>query len=69
MHNFLARYHNLLTVGLLIGLIVTYALFFSWFTINRHNTLNSYTADLTLIDQPMWNSVIGPGRRDGANVG
>lgn len=46
---------------LLIGLIAAYTLYFSWYTINRHNTLNSYAADLSLIDQPMWNTVLGPG--------
>jgi len=46
---------------LLVFLIITYIGYFSWYTINRHNTLNSYTADLSLIDQPMWNTVLGPG--------
>ncbi len=46
---------------LLALLITTYAAYFSWYTINRHNTLNSYAADLSLIDQPMWNTVRGPG--------
>ncbi|NJN99455.1 MAG: DUF2079 domain-containing protein, partial [Anaerolineales bacterium] len=46
---------------LLTLLILTYILYFSWYSINRHNTLHSYTADLSLIDQPMWNTVIGPG--------
>ncbi|HMR68410.1 MAG TPA: DUF2079 domain-containing protein, partial [Anaerolineae bacterium] len=38
-----------------------YTLYFSWYTIHRHNTLNSYAADLSLIDQPLWNTAIGPG--------
>jgi uncharacterized membrane protein len=46
---------------LLAGLITAYAIYFSVYTINRHNTLHSYTADLSLIDQPIWNTVIGPG--------
>jgi len=46
---------------ILFLMITTYALYFSWYTINRHNTLNSYAADLSLIDQPMWNTVPGPG--------
>ncbi|MCB0164523.1 MAG: DUF2079 domain-containing protein [Anaerolineae bacterium] len=46
---------------LLAILIIAYTLYFSAYTINRHNTLNSYAADLSLIDQPMWNTVIGPG--------
>ena len=46
---------------LLALLILTYAGYFSWYTLNRHNTLNSYAADLSLIDQPMWNTVLGPG--------
>ncbi|MDX1523630.1 MAG: DUF2079 domain-containing protein, partial [Anaerolineae bacterium] len=31
------------------------------YTINRHTSLNSYAADLSLIDQPLWNTVRGPG--------
>jgi uncharacterized membrane protein len=46
---------------LLLLFIAIYIGYFSWYTINRHNTLNSYTADLSLIDQPMWNTVLGPG--------
>lgn len=46
---------------ILVLMIIIYALYFSWYTINRHNTLNSYAADLSLIDQPMWNTVLGPG--------
>ena len=46
---------------LLLIFIAAYSLYFSWYTINRHNTLNSYAADLSLIDQPMWNTVAGPG--------
>ncbi len=46
---------------LLALLITAYAVYFSAYTINRHNTLHSYTADLSLIDQPMWNTIIGPG--------
>ncbi len=40
-------------------IIIAYALYFSWYALNRHNTLNSYAADLSLIDQPMWNTVSG----------
>jgi len=46
---------------LLFLLISGYAIYFSGYTINRHNSLNSYAADLSLIDQPMWNTVRGPG--------
>jgi uncharacterized membrane protein len=46
---------------LLACFIITYTVYFSWYTINRHHTLNSYAADLSLIDQPMWNTVRGPG--------
>lgn len=46
---------------LLALFILAYAVYFSWYTINRHNTLHSYAADLSLIDQPMWNTVLGPG--------
>ncbi len=45
----------------LLALIAAYSLYFSWYAINRHNTLHSYAADLSLIDQPMWNTAIGPG--------
>ncbi|MCL4301886.1 MAG: DUF2079 domain-containing protein [Anaerolineae bacterium] len=48
--------------SLLLALfILAYAVYFSWYSINRHNTLHSYAADLSLIDQPMWNTVLGPG--------
>jgi len=50
-----------ITLFLLWGSIFLYIFYFSWYSINRHNTLNSYAADLSLIDQPMWNTVIGPG--------
>lgn len=46
---------------LLTLFILAYIIYFSWYSINRHNTLHSYAADLSLIDQPMWNTVIGPG--------
>ncbi|MFN8453627.1 MAG: DUF2079 domain-containing protein [Anaerolineae bacterium] len=46
---------------LLTLLILSYSIYFSWYSINRHNTLHSYAADLSLIDQPMWNTVIGSG--------
>ncbi len=53
---------SLLKPDLILALLIlTYAAYFSWYTINRHNTLNSYAADLSLIDQPMWNTVKGPG--------
>jgi uncharacterized membrane protein len=42
-------------------MVAAYAAYFSWYTIQRHSTLNSYAADLSLIDQPMWNTVRGPG--------
>lgn len=42
-------------------LITAYGVYFSAYTIHRHNTLNSYAADLSLIAQPMWNTVKGPG--------
>ncbi len=42
-------------------MMALYSGYFSWVTINRHNTLNSYAADLSLIDQPMWNTARGPG--------
>ena len=54
-------FRNLIPHILLALLILTYAIYFSWYTINRHNTLNSYAADLSLIDQPLWNTVRGSG--------
>jgi uncharacterized membrane protein len=46
-------------VVLLWVAICAYALFFSAFTIQRHATLNTYAADLSYIDQPMWNTMHG----------
>ena len=47
----------------ILALLITgYTLYFSAYTFNRHNTLHSYAADLSLIDQSMWNTVLGPGR-------
>ena len=54
-------YQKYLPSIILALFIISYILYFSWYTINRHNTLNSYTADLSLIDQPMWNTALGPG--------
>ncbi len=61
LQSLLTRYQQPLTKGLLFFFILAYILYFSWYTINRHNTLNSYAADLSLIDQPMWNTALGPG--------
>ncbi|MBN1992586.1 MAG: DUF2079 domain-containing protein [Anaerolineae bacterium] len=48
--------------GLLLALLMlAYAGYFSWYSLHRHATLNSYAADLSLIDQPMWNTARGPG--------
>jgi uncharacterized membrane protein len=54
--------HPRLPLWLLTFFILAYAVYFSWYTINRHNTLNSYAADLSLIDQALWNTAVGPGR-------
>ncbi|MFQ5610758.1 MAG: DUF2079 domain-containing protein [Anaerolineae bacterium] len=40
-------------------LILLYVAYFSGYAIQRHQTLNSYTADLSLIDQPLWNTLHG----------
>lgn len=40
-------------------LILLYAGYFAWYTSQRHQTLHSYTADLGLIDQPLWNTLHG----------
>ncbi len=37
-------------------LILAYVIFFSAYSLQRHNSLNSYAADLSFIDQPMWNT-------------
>ncbi len=60
-HARFARLWRHLPSLLLTLLILSYTIYFSWYSINRHNTLHSYAADLSLIDQPMWNTVIGPG--------
>ena len=46
---------------LLYLLVLTYVGYFVRYTLNRHDTLNSYAADLSLIDQPLWNTGPGPG--------
>ena len=40
-------------------LILAYALFFSAHSLQRHATFNTYAADLSFIDQPMWNTLQG----------
>jgi uncharacterized membrane protein len=57
--NKMLKNHHYLPTLLLWLLIAAYALYFSWYSLNRHNTLNSYAADLSLIDQPMWNTIHG----------
>ncbi len=37
--------------------ILAYILFFSAYSLQLHATLNSFAADLSLFDQPMWNSL------------
>ena len=39
--------------------ILAYILFFSAYSLQLHATLNSFAADLSFIDQPMWNSLHG----------
>ena len=41
------------------GLMLAYLIFFSAYTMARHDTLNSFAADLSFIDQPMWNTLHG----------
>ena len=46
--------------GLTLSLfILIFGLYFSWYAIHRYETLNAYTADLSLIDQAMWNTLHG----------
>jgi uncharacterized membrane protein len=40
-------------------LILAYILFFSAFSLQRHATFNTFAADLSFIDQPMWNTLHG----------
>ena len=40
-------------------LILSFGLYFSWYSIRRYETLNAYTADLSLIDQAIWNTAHG----------
>jgi uncharacterized membrane protein len=40
-------------------LILAYILFFSAFSLQRHATFNTFAADLSYIDQPMWNTLQG----------
>jgi uncharacterized membrane protein len=44
---------------LLWTLILAYILFFSAYSLQRHATLHSFAADLSYIDQPMWNTLHG----------
>ena len=46
-------------VVLLGVLILSYAVFFSAYSLQRHATFNTYAADLSYIDQPMWNTLHG----------
>ncbi|MEM7033235.1 MAG: DUF2079 domain-containing protein [Chloroflexota bacterium] len=40
----------------LVSSILAFGLYFSWYGIQRYQTLNAYTADLSLIDQAIWNT-------------
>ena len=40
-------------------LILVYIFFFSAFSLQRHATFNTFAADLSFIDQPMWNTLQG----------
>ncbi|MEJ2556391.1 MAG: DUF2079 domain-containing protein [Anaerolineae bacterium] len=44
---------------LLWFLILAYIVFFSAYTLQRHATFNTFAADLSYIDQPMWNTFHG----------
>jgi uncharacterized membrane protein len=41
------------------SLILAYVLFFSAYSLQRHATFNTFAADLSYIDQPMWNTLHG----------
>jgi uncharacterized membrane protein len=38
-------------------LILAYILFFTTYSLQRHATFNTFAADLSFIDQPMWNTL------------
>ncbi len=40
-------------------LILSYVAFFSAYSLQRHATFNTYAADLSYFDQPMWNTLHG----------
>jgi uncharacterized membrane protein len=40
-------------------LILVYILFFCTYSLQRHATFNTFAADLSFIDQPMWNTLQG----------
>src|SRR5512136_16841 len=40
-------------------LVLAYVLFFSAYSLQRHASLHSFAADLSYIDQPMWNTLHG----------
>jgi uncharacterized membrane protein len=44
---------------LLWFLILAYTVFFSAYTLQRHATFNTFAADLSYVDQPMWNTLHG----------
>jgi len=43
--------------ALLWLLILAYILFFTTYSLQRHATFNTFAADLSFIDQPMWNTL------------
>ncbi len=47
------------SMGLLVLLMVAYALFFSAYSLQRHASFNTHAADLSYFDQPMWNTTQG----------
>jgi uncharacterized membrane protein len=44
---------------LVVVMLLAYIGYFSALSLQRHATLNSYAADLSFIDQPMWNTLHG----------
>jgi uncharacterized membrane protein len=51
--------HQNTPVIILSLMILLFTLYFGWYTIRRYETLHAYTADLSLIDQAMWNTIHG----------
>jgi uncharacterized membrane protein len=50
---------RMLPVLIAVAMVLAYITYMSALSLQRHATLNSYAADLSFIDQPMWNTLHG----------